>query len=229
MWFSIKPSPTEAPPIVVNNTALSVVCKQRYLGVIFDSHLKWTHHVASVCKSMSYYLMMIGSHAKSLPSSVIKMLVESLVFSRYSYALPVWGPSLNTDSLSRLRRLHNRSVRLTCGLRKYDHVSKHREHLGWLPVDSFVRYRSLLLLCRDYYTSRSVPFNPAFEFGRTHCYETRCPLHHITTIRPRTAFCQRHFRHIVSSWWNALPGNLFQDISEFRRSLFTYLLQECIT
>ena len=115
----------------------------------------------------------------------------------------VWGPGLNTDSLSHLRQLHNCSFPLTCGLRKYDHVSKHREQLGWLPVDSFVRYCSL---CRDYYTSRSVPFNPAFEFSRTHCYETRCPLHHITTIRPRTAcplggmlYLGIYFRTFVSS------------------------------
>jgi len=92
-----------------------------------------------------------------------------LVFSQYLYVLPVWGPALHTDSLSHLRWLHNCSaVRLTCDLHKYDHVSNHRECLGWLPVDSFVRYRSLLTLFQDYYTSRSVPFNPAFEFGGTH-------------------------------------------------------------
>ena len=129
MWFSIKPSPIETPPIVVNNAALAVVSRQRYLGVIFDSQLRWTHHVSGVCKTMSYYLMMISSHAKSLPSLVVKMLIESLVFSRYSYALPVWGPALHTDSLARLRRIHNRSVQLTCGLRKYDHVSKYIENI----------------------------------------------------------------------------------------------------
>jgi len=37
MWFSIKPSTTVASPIVVDNAALSVVCKQR---VFFDNQLK---------------------------------------------------------------------------------------------------------------------------------------------------------------------------------------------
>jgi len=113
----------------------------------------------------------------------------------------------------------------SCDLRKYDHVSNHRERLGWLPVDLFVRYCSLLTLFWDYYTSRRIPFNTAFEFGRTHYYETRCPLHHMSTIRPRTAFCQRNFWHKVSSWWNCLPENLFQDISEFHGSLFA----QCVT
>ena len=70
------------------------------------------------------------------------------------------GSSHSYRLLSCLRRLHNRSVRLTCDLHKYDHVSNHRERLGWLPVDSFVRYHSLLTLFQDYYTTRSVPFNP---------------------------------------------------------------------
>ena len=108
---------------MVGDTVLSVVCKQKYLGVMFDIQLNWSHHVASVCKSMSYYLALIGSHVRNLPSSIIKMLMECLVFSRYSYAqLPVWGPAVHRDSLSRLTHLHNRGIRLTCGLRKYDHV-----------------------------------------------------------------------------------------------------------
>jgi len=134
----------------------------------------------------------------------------------------------SSPSYRRLRQLHNCSVRLTCDLHKYDHVSNHRERLGWLPVDSFVRYRFLLTLFQDYYTNRSIPFNPAFEFGHTHYYETRCPLHHILTIHPRMAFCQRHFRHKMLSLWNCLPANLFQDISEFHGSLFAYLFQ-CVT
>ena len=67
---------------------------------MFTCQLNWSHHVASVCKSMSYCLALIaGSRAKNLPSSIIKMLVECLVFSRYSYALPVWGPAIHKDSI----------------------------------------------------------------------------------------------------------------------------------
>ena len=145
MWFSIKPSAAAVPHVMVGDTVLSVVSKQKYLGVMFDSQLNWSHHVASVYKSMSYYLALIGSHIRNLPSSIIKMLVECLVFSRYSYALSVWGPAAHRDSLSRLARLHNRGVRLTCGLRKYDHVLQHRARLGWLPVESFVKYIAPLL------------------------------------------------------------------------------------
>ena len=80
LWFSIKPSVSAVPSVMVGDTTLSVVSKQQYLGVMFDGQLNWRHHVAGVCKSMSYYLSLIRSHVKSLPSPIIKMLMESLVF-----------------------------------------------------------------------------------------------------------------------------------------------------
>ena len=53
----------------------------------------------------------------ALPKCIIKMLVESLVLSHLNYALCVWGTSLNTDLVSRLCRLYNRAIQVTCGLK----------------------------------------------------------------------------------------------------------------
>ena len=122
MWFSIKQPSVPQPPILHDDTPLTVVDKQKYLGVTFDSRLTWSSHISKICGSMSYYLMLINSHVKYLPSTIVKMLIESLVFSQYTYALPVWGPAISKDSMSWLQRMQNRAVRMTCGLRKYDHV-----------------------------------------------------------------------------------------------------------
>jgi len=43
--------------------------KQRYLGIIFDKRLNWSSHFSKVC----------GILFKNLPSSIVKMLTESLV------------------------------------------------------------------------------------------------------------------------------------------------------
>ena len=39
MWLSIKQSAAAVPQVMIGDTALSVVCKQKYLGVMFDSQL----------------------------------------------------------------------------------------------------------------------------------------------------------------------------------------------
>ena len=119
---------------------------------------------------------LISPHVKSLPSHIIKMLMESLIFPHYTYALPVWGPAIHQDSLSRLSCLHNRAVRMTCNLRKYDHVSFHRARLRWLPVSMFIsEYRSLLTMFYNYYLNKGVALNPPILFGTQHSYETRQP------------------------------------------------------
>ena len=68
MWFSIKPPLVDPPPVLHEGIPLSSVDKQRYLGVTFDNRLNWSSHVSKVCGSMSYYLNLINSYVKSLPS-----------------------------------------------------------------------------------------------------------------------------------------------------------------
>ena len=188
MWFDVKRLATSPPPILLNSVPLSSVQKQKYLGVTFDTTLNWSSHVASVCRSMSYYLHLINCHVKSLPSDITKMLVESLVFSRYIYALSVWGPAIHQDSLSRISRLQNRAVRMTCNLHKYDHISHHRGNLRWLSVSSFIRYRSMLTMFDKYYLEKGVALEPPILFGVQLSYRTRCPKYFAAIPRCRLSF-----------------------------------------
>ena len=89
------------------------------------------------------------------------------------------------DSLSRISRLHNRAVRMTCNLCKYDHVSFHRARLRWLPVSMFIRYRSLLTMFYNYYLSKGVALNPPILFGTQHSNETRQPKHCASIVHCR--------------------------------------------
>ena len=71
------------PQVLIDGTPLSQVDKQKiWECMVFDSKLTWSSHVAAVCKSIAYYLCLINFHSKSLPREILKMLVESLVFSR---------------------------------------------------------------------------------------------------------------------------------------------------
>ena len=90
------------------------------------------------------------------------MLMEFLMFSHYTYALPIWDPAISRDCLSRLDRLQNRAVHLTCGLRKYDHVSRCRAGLGWLSLYNV--YRSVLAILGQHYLG--VAFSPPITFGK---------------------------------------------------------------
>ena len=134
MWFRVSSRKKVVfPDIFVNDVVLRPVDKQKYLGVMFDT---WTHQVSNVCKKMAYYLHLINLHKHCLSPRLIKLLMESLVFSHLSYALPVWGPSLNQRLFQRLEHSQNRVVRLCKNLSRFDHVSGHYRSLRWLPFFS---------------------------------------------------------------------------------------------
>ena len=59
---------------------------------------------------------------------------ESLVLSRIAYVLPVWGPPLLSQQVSRLQRIQNRAVRMVLSLRKFDHISVPHQQLGWPSI-----------------------------------------------------------------------------------------------
>ena len=71
---------------MIDGVPLTVVTFQKYLGITFDSKLDWTAHISAICKKMSFYLFWINSHRKSLPTEVIKMLIDSLLLSCLMYA-----------------------------------------------------------------------------------------------------------------------------------------------
>ena len=93
----------------------------KYLGLTFDDALSWSHQVFKVCQSMSFYLHLLNKQKLIFKMDLLKLLIESLVFSHVLYCLPVWGPSLSDVNVNRLKHLQYQANRLCVGLQKYDH------------------------------------------------------------------------------------------------------------
>jgi len=190
----MKPICTDAlPAISVNSTVLKVVSHQKYLSIVFDDKSQWSSHIDKVCKSMSYYLYMIGSHCTSLTKSVSRMLVKSLVLSRMRYAISTWLPALQQRHISRLQWMQNRGVQLSCDLKKYDHVSSHRLGLRWLSVQDQIKQSTLSYMYHQCHYQSCLKLNPPIQFGCRHFYFTRTNRHFANITRFSTAFGQKKF------------------------------------
>ena len=224
VWFrvSYRKQPSEFPDIVVDDTTLQVVKKQKYLGVILDNYLSWSHHVSYICKKMSYYLYVVNKHRHVLSSTLMKLLIDSLVFSHVNYSLPVWGPSLHQTHFQRLKRMQNRAVRLCRNLKKFDHITEHYRALRWLPLEYLIQYRCLCLMNRQYHGYKCIALCPPLQFGRFHQYGTRVRPTSAHIERCRLSHTQKHFRYKASHWWNSLPQHI-TSVGTFSYSLFNYL------
>ena len=228
MWFRVSSRKKMVfPDIFVNDIVLRQVDKQKYLGVMFDTRLSWTHQVSNVCKNMAYYLHLLNLHKHCLSPHLLKLLVESLVLSRLSYALSVWGPSLSQQLLQRLERSQNRAVRLCRNLSRFDRVSGHYRALRWLPLQQLIQFRSVGMMYHQYHHSRGIPLLPPITFGRCQSvYDTRVSDHFANPERFRLGFSQSFFRFKASNWWNSIPSSLaiHKNFHAFSKDYYEYLL-----
>ena len=82
MWFRVSGHHKTVcfPTIFVNYIPLNATFKQKYLGLIFDDTLSWSHQVSKVCRSISYYLYLLNKQRKIFKTDLFKLLFESLVF-----------------------------------------------------------------------------------------------------------------------------------------------------
>ena len=230
MWFKPKHGPgTSHSPVIIDGQPLQEVEEQKYLGILFDSKFQWGPQVNYVCKKASYYLYLFCSHRKSLTTDILKMLTESLILSRFDYALPVWGSPLQKCQVAHLQHLQNRAIRVTKSLRKYDHVSTHRNNLNWLLISHQIKFRSICaVLCYYHQNTGCLLLDPPIQFGRQHSYQTRCRENFASVALCHLASTKRHFCSAASTWWNSLPAHIYDNNMNFMKEVRKFYLNDCL-
>ena len=156
------------------------------------------------------------------------MLTESLILSRFDYALPVWGPPLQVSQVSRPQNIQNRAIWVTRSLRKYNHISMHRNALKWLPISYQIKLRSVAAMSRYYRQKGCLPFHPPILYGWQHSYWTHCREYFASVDLCRLASTKRHFRFAATTWWNYLPLSLHDcSIINFMKEVKEFYLDNC--
>lgn len=97
-----------------NNSGFSIVPTMKILGVTFEEHLKWNHHVSYILKTASQRLFLIRSLKYSLSRRDLMLVYHSIVTSVLLYASPVYG-RLPVSLLNKLESFQRRAHRLICG------------------------------------------------------------------------------------------------------------------
>jgi len=89
-------------------------------------------------------------HILSVPQKLLA--TQSLIVSLFNYADVVDIPCLNKRLLHRIQLIHNSCLRLSYGIRKYDHISPSYQRSGWLNIyQRFIVH----LCCTTYKTLHS--------------------------------------------------------------------------
>ena len=194
------------------------------LGVLFDRHLTWDEHVSDVVRKCVGLLIGLRHLRRFLPRHALLAIVRSLVVSRVSYCLSVYGNGSATNE-TRLAKVINFAARVVTGLRKFDHVSRSRVDLGLCTPRQMYDTRMAIV------AHRVRVLGEPDELASLLCtFADARPCERITRqdqcLRPptaRTAAGQRSFAHRAASLLNTVPDNVKRlNPAAFRRAAKTF-------
>lgn len=192
--------------LIVNSTRIEEAETFKYLGLIFDRHLKWTPHIKCLQRSLSSTCGLLWKVSKYVPTKQLVDMYHAFVQSKLQYLVSIWGNAAKT-ALKPLQSTQNRCLkavfrkpRLHATLELFNDAPP-----SILPVLALSHLQSLLQV-------HNMLFKPKAHHNQSlekvnHKYTLRSK-GNLVLKRPRTEAGKTTFAYQAKKAHNALPANL---------------------
>ena len=137
MHFRTKCTNIYEPQISLDETIIESCQKTKFLGIIIDNELKWSHHTDYLSKKLNTGIYILKRIAQICSYEAVLSVYHSLFMSHISYDL--WG-SCKIDNLNSIFLIQKRAIRYLFGLNKTDSCKKYFKDHGLLTVPSVYIY-----------------------------------------------------------------------------------------
>ncbi|KAK0151579.1 hypothetical protein N1851_007117 [Merluccius polli] len=228
----INPTPrtksTHNFSLTFDNCTLSPSPHIRNLGVIFDSQLKFDHHINHITRTAFFHLKNIARLRPSLTFSAAETLIHAFITSRLDYCNSIlYGSS--SKVLNKLQYIQNSAARLLTHTRSRDHITPVLQNLHWLPITHRIQFKILLLTHKalnnqapSYLSDLLHHHTPSRNLRSSHGNLLSPP----TRTKHRT-WGDRAFSIAAPSLWNSLPKPIRDctNINNFKTLLKTHLFK----
>jgi len=223
-YIIISDSPfPDLRPIVVSDTQLSRVLSCKFLGVHFDQSLNFKIHVNDLCSKLSRVVGMLNRVSMLIPPKTKLKIYNSLIYSRVSYGITVWGRSsvMNTNRIDRILNRARKCV--SFGYNGNAVISN-----TFFTCNSIYDYFAIVKFYKIVHSGDHKYFsNIVSGLAPTHGYSTRFTANSLLNTPHLTKTkCQKLFLFQSVSLWNRLPESLksCQSLLSFKRGLKKHIL-----
>ena len=118
-----------------------MVCSQN-LGAHFDSQMNMEGFIIKKCRACQLQLHKIARIHNYLSNDTCASIIQGLVTSKLDYAnCLLYG--VNKVFLHRLQIVQNLAACVIFKMRKYNHISRARQELHWLPIQQQIAFSIL--------------------------------------------------------------------------------------
>ena len=215
--FSNRQLPeTAANCLTINNRQINLVNTVKYLGVQFDSNLKFTEHIKVMSGKLARNTGILYKIRENLPMTARLNYYYGFIFPYLNYNIIIWGGTYS-NHLNCLNIQHKRTIRTLAGLDYLDHTSQTFKSLRILKLFDLYRYN----LCIYMFKNRGNP-----DFWPSHSHNTRNRENATLTFN-RLTVTQRSVYYMGPKCWNELPIELRNEcmLGTFKRKLRSHYLQ----
>ena len=192
--------------------------KCKILGITLKNSLTWDSHLNEKgallprVRSLIGRLFLVGQNMTK--TSRLK-LVNSLVLSKMSYGLCLWGNTSNNHR-DKAQIVMNSAARLVTRRERHTRQTDLLRECGWLDVENWTIHSSLIQLWKAY------RWNTPDYLGRLLIGMEEEKL---ITTPPRLLLTAQSFRNKTVENWNRLPANIRAETSlaMFKKQTKTWL------
>ena len=234
---------TEIPNVIINHIPIERVTYFKFLGVIIDSNLTWSHHINHISNKLSRICGVLSRLKHYVPVLILKIIYNSLFLSHLNYGITAWGFNVGP----RIKTLQKKAIRYISNAKYNSHTTPVFKNLQLLQaVDIFkLACFNFFYKCEnrripDYFINMFLTHDNTRRLKRIRCapqrfnkMETNLPNnsnYEIKVKHTNSKYCRFCIRHEIPKLIkdNYLPGKVLEKINTHSYSGFVHYAQNYI-
>ena len=145
---------TETFQIRIDDTVRHIQDKVKNMGVIFDSHLSFEHHIKSLCSRLNGTLSYLNRVKNTLDQKSRILQINALIFSHLNYCSSIWG-KFSEKLQYEVQKCINFAAKVASNWKylKRDHVTPLLRDLKRINFNSMLRLNEASFMYKNMYGS----------------------------------------------------------------------------
>ena len=210
--------------ICINDIKIDQTDKTKFLGVIINQTVTWSDHINVVTHKVNKSIGILSRLSRTIPSSVLVSLYQSLVAPYYDYCNIAWAIN-NSVMLDKVYKTQKRAVRIITNSSFNSHTKPLFIKLNILPLMSLNKLRVGCFMFRALHSLLPNYFNSMFVLNSdVHSHFTRhqSDLHLNASRLNIRKFSLKVFGPTL---WNSVPFHIkaSESLHQFSNSFKCYL------
>ena len=204
----------------VDGNCIRFSSKVKNVGLWLDENLELSCHINKITAHCFKLLKDIGRVRNVLSDSNTESLVHSVITNRLDMFNSLFV-NINKSLINKMQKVQNAAARLVKKMPKRHSVANTLHQLHWLPIESRVTFKILLITHKVVYGKS--PANLIVSFKGHNCRAQDFLL--LKPTKALTNYGKRRFSWVAPRLWNALPLDYrcIENLESFKSKIKTML------